>query len=149
MRTRLLLAATAALVTPLAAPAHAAVSQPFTAHGTGVIAPGLPCVACQVHADLTVVYAPLGLAAVSCTFDGTSDGLETLAQGTGSGTVYCSDGSGGPVVYDRTLAATRVDGRIYRPACTVLSAVLTFTPTNASPTTTFAVAGGGTLTTPC
>jgi hypothetical protein len=148
MRTRLLLAATAALVTPLAAPAHAAVSQPFTAQGTGVIAPGLPCIGCFVHADLTVVNGPVGFVTM-CTFDGTADGLETLAQGTGSGTVYCSDGSGGPVVYDRTLAAVRVDGQVYGPSCMVLSAVLTFAPTNANPTTTFAVAGGGTLTTPC
>jgi hypothetical protein len=152
MRTRLLLAAIAALVTPLAASAHAVtLPDEFSLAGLGTVTnPGLPCDdSCDVHVDFTLVLAPESTPITACTFDGVT-GPDTLLIGSGNGSLFCDDGSNGPVHFDRYGSHVQISSNptLQVHGCRRMVGALTFIPTSANPTTSFIVSGGGVLV-PC
>jgi hypothetical protein len=131
-----------------AAPAWAV--DAATVAGFGTIVPGLSCTNCAIDVNFSAVDAGTAGTGVyaGCKFDGTSNGLETVIGGGGSGTLS-GCGITGYVNYTRVGVVVTVSGAVcINSTCGSLgSNALLFIPTSAAPTTSFIVTGQVTINT--
>lgn len=147
MRSIRVLAAAAALLTPLAfttTPANAGLaSEQAVVQGAGTISPGLPTQGCE---DNQAIYFE-GDATANGThggnyhvvFNGSSGtNCESLQSGAGTGTLS-GTGITGTVSYQRTgnIVTLSGSGAVNGVPHTITSGVCVFGPTNAGPVTTY------------
>lgn len=107
----------AAIVTTLTLGSHAAIASPvdqvLAITATGTLTPGLPTTGCVFQAVTftgTAIGAGLDSGVYSLAFTGESDACETLASGSGSGTL--SGDVEGTATYERTGSTVTVAGKV-------------------------------------
>ncbi|HWL34935.1 MAG TPA: hypothetical protein VNQ77_01955 [Frankiaceae bacterium] len=144
MRSIRVLAAAAALLTPLVFTTPAAAVDVAQVVGTGTISPGLPQEGCTPNQ--VVKFTALAAVAVgdhtntySFSFSGGSGAgvCESLALGSGTGTL--TGGVSGTVNYNRQGSAVSISGTVTvgGDSATILAAQCVFAPTSADPVVSY------------